>query len=1041
MSFPSTTFTPLSFGTPPRHPPSHHARSNLPSIRGRLSSSLRPSRLSTLLDDLPPDSSSPHGSESEAPAAAHDNLHYDSRRRVKRPRSRIARPKDAMPGFKRRKHYKTGGSSRFSGRGGMASSNVGARHLDRRMGPGSYYGGDNPEADRPDVKETEEPLAPVCYEHAMPCMRLVCKKAGRNKGRAFYKCSKKARYQQCDYFKWADQVTHDSASDDAATDDDRSATPRCVEAPALVEGADAHGLMDAAMRDVFGLPDFRPGQREALARLLRRESTLALLPTGAGKSLIYQAFAAVRPGMVLVVSPLVSLMHDQVHALPERIPGAFLRAGQTLDAVRDVEHRVRKGEVKVLFVSPERLFSARFRRLLSEVAQAVSLVAVDEAHCLSQWSHNFRTAYLRLPSALFAPGAARRRGGADVLLFPEAPLVLALTATAAEATVADVCASLHIDVHEGVVRSSVKRDNLLLTLSHVPGRVDTKASELVRLFKQEPFGRILDLIEPDNAKPRISPSATQEDALDEAETKQRARKSDKKARQGGDEIMIGWGSNLNLSKRVGLPKRRRSKESGSIIVYVGKQRDCETVVNYLKSSGMNLRGKVAMYHAGLAAAVRNKTQAQFETGSIAILVATVAFGMGLNYSNIRGVVHFDMPSSLERYSQEVGRAGRDGRDGFCHVFYNEHDARKLLSRSHSDGVDASVVRRFLRGLVESSFRRRNMKDLSASESDSDVDRCEDDGLDLRNSPAQTADVVMSMSEIDIGKTLDLKLETAETICAILEREIEGFRLLKSFHLKMRVKFFSQTPDNLLKGSAGSLCPADKALIRLLLKEAKYSSGHYDLSLRQARFLEDDIGGCLRRLQRRRHISFESLEPGMVVQCSPEGSEALQNGVDKWAGLAHSHLQRIEDICEMKARAVADTFGKADTMMSDMAQSGFLHEALANYFSAKVPKDGNGTVATPVPATLDTESEERIRQACRALFRETSYGASVVQTGRQVARILHGLDSPGFRAKDWWKCGYWGKFINEDFRAVTDAARGVIRQNHTIRHETLGSSLA
>lgn len=948
-----------------------------------------------------------------------------------------------MPGFKRRRHYRVQRSSQ-SGRGGfrggnIANNNVGARHLDRGMSAGSYYGGMAPVyGEEPEhVRGGEENApAPVCYEHALECVRFVCKKAGKNKGRAFYKCSRKQRHDQCDFFQWADEVGGDVFSDDEG-EPAGSQEAMKVEAPALVEESSDEEAMDVALEQIFKLDAFRPGQREVLSRLLGGRSTLALLPTGAGKSLIFQAYAALRPGVVVVVTPLVSLMENQIQALPGDVPGACLRSGQSMEVILEIEERMRRGLVKVLFVSPERLFSSRFRRLLQgQAAPRVSLVVVDEAHCLSQWSHNFRTAYLRIPSALF------QRAGTDgttlepldnISLFKEDPLVLALTATATKATAADICGNLKINFDSNVVRCESSRDNLSLTLSRVEGTVEAKAYELVLRLKREPFGTILGLVEAD----AVEISNVQDLSQDQRSpncTKKRHRSSRNSLTEDNDK-MIGWGSNLNVPNRVRGPKRGKSKHNGSVIVYVSKQRDCEAVKNYLRSSALQLRGKVAMYHAGMAQADRHKAQSQFENGSVAVLVATVAFGMGLNYSNVLGIFHFDMPSSLEGYSQEVGRAGRDGRNAFCHVFYNDHDARKLLSRSCSDGVDASVVRRFLRKLVENSFEYRRLKQRLGTVSESGVQQALDIHSDQEHERGILADsFILSISELDICRSLDIRYETAETICAILEREVDGVRLLKSSHMKVRVKFFSQSPEALLQNNTEAFSPVDKLVIHLIQKRAKQSSGQYDLWLRQAGLLEDDVGASLRRLQNRRHISFEVLERGLHVHCSSKGFDCLKENVDRWAGLAHSNLEQIEKVREQKAKAVARTFSVADGMISEMEQTGFLHDALVTYFAENTANESlERTRAEDELEDLDESTEERIRQASTKLLQERC-GSMQVQTGRQIARILHGINSAGFRAKDWWNCGYWGKFIDVNFRVVMAKARDVIREKRTLRRE-------
>ena len=390
---------------------------------------------------------------------------------------------------------------------------------------------------------------------------------------------------------------------------------------------------ERVLRQVFGFEWFRPAQKWAIERVLDGKSTLVIAPTGSGKSLIYQIPSFLLPGLTLVVSPLLSLIQDQLDSLPAALPGAALTSNQTASDTGHVLRDLRDRRVKVLFVSPERLFSASFQRLIHTpgALPEISLAVIDEAHCISQWSHNFRPSYLRLHSALSASSG----GGVG------ARCVVALTATATKRTVNDVCSVLHLDRKLSVWSGTWKRDNLKMAVVSTRDRHNT-------------LERILDL-------PFFR--------------KQLGGKKRQKVKNG----------------KVYLNEKRH--KTHSIIVYVFRRSDAENLADYLVGRGYSAKA----YHAGMSSVDRRRVQSSFMAGTTSIAVATVAFGMGLDKSDVRGVIHFHMPRSPEHYVQEVGRAGRDGRDAWCYLLVtpDSSDFFDAHSLAHSDAVDECQVRRLL----------------------------------------------------------------------------------------------------------------------------------------------------------------------------------------------------------------------------------------------------------------------------------------------------------------------------------------------------------
>src|SRR5688500_9704774 len=328
----------------------------------------------------------------------------------------------------------------------------------------------------------------------------------------------------------------------------------------------------------FGLDDFRPAQREVIEDVLRGRDVLCVMPTGAGKSLCYQLPAAVQGGLTIVVSPLISLMEDQVQQLrDEGIPAALLNSSLSPAMRRQVMQELEGGFEGLLYVAPERFFAGDFQSLIERLRP--KLFAVDEAHCVSQWGHDFRPEYSRL-------GDVRKAVG-----FPPC---IALTATATADVRADIQRQLGLQ-NPRVVVTGFDRTNLLYECRRI-AKVAEKEGELLRLLRQEP---------------------------------------------------------------------------GSTIVYCATRKAVDEVTSVL--SGNLTDRPVFAYHAGMDQAARTGNQEKFMETLRAIAVATNAFGMGINKPDIRLVVHYNLPGTIEAYYQEAGRAGRDGQASRCVLLFSYQD--------------------------------------------------------------------------------------------------------------------------------------------------------------------------------------------------------------------------------------------------------------------------------------------------------------------------------------------------------------------------------
>lgn len=332
------------------------------------------------------------------------------------------------------------------------------------------------------------------------------------------------------------------------------------------------------LKDVFGFDAFRPLQERIIDNILKKKDALVVMPTGGGKSLCYQIPGLIFEGVTIVVSPLISLMKDQVDQLREYgVPALFLNSSLTMEEYRGNVSLIRENRVKLLYLAPEALLAPRTLALLT--ALSVDCIAIDEAHCISQWGHDFRPEYRQLAEVRAA--------------FPSASCV-ALTATATPRVREDIRRSLNIDASNEYI-GSFNRPNLFLEVAP----------------KMEPLDQLLALL------------------------------------------------------------AQYPNESG--IIYCATRKQTDDLYTILHKKGYSVRP----YHAGLPERGRIENQDRFSRDDVSIIVATIAFGMGINKPNVRFVVHYDLPGSIENYYQEIGRAGRDGLPAHCLLLFNYGDIPKI----------------------------------------------------------------------------------------------------------------------------------------------------------------------------------------------------------------------------------------------------------------------------------------------------------------------------------------------------------------------------
>jgi ATP-dependent DNA helicase RecQ len=369
----------------------------------------------------------------------------------------------------------------------------------------------------------------------------------------------------------------------------------------------------STLRAHFGHHAFREGQEAVVRALIDGRSALAVFPTGGGKSLCYQLPALLLDGLTLVVSPLIALMRDQVDALVAKGISAA-RLDSTLDAAQlaDLYARLDSGSLKLLYVAPERFANEAFRQRLKRLP--IQLIAIDEAHCISEWGHNFRPDYLKL---------------AKICRRLKVPRVLCLTATATPKVARDIRKAFRIAATDHV-QLSFHRPNLDL---------------------------------------RVTP--------------------------------------CNATERKSLLLEKLTAIDGPAVVYVTRQETAEEVATYLAKNGLSARA----YHAGLPDEFRADAQNSFMAGTTRIIVATIAFGMGIDKSNIRAVFHYNLPKSLENHTQEIGRAGRDGQHAICEMLACGDDLTVLENFIYSD----TPTPRALGNLIDRVLRLGPVFDVSPYE--------------------------------------------------------------------------------------------------------------------------------------------------------------------------------------------------------------------------------------------------------------------------------------------------------------------------------------
>ncbi|MFS8029125.1 putative DNA helicase [Helianthus anomalus] len=605
---------------------------------------------------------------------------------------------------------------------------------------------------------------------------------------------------------------------------------------------------------VYGYYSFRDGQLEAIKLILSGKSSM--LP------------AMILEGMSLVISPLVALMYDQLRQLPPVIPGGLLCSSQTLEESSETLRRAQEGALKVLFVSPERLLNTEFTSIFS-ANSLISLVVIDEAHCISEWSHNFRPSYMRLRASLL-------RSSLGV------GCILAMTATATTKTMHDVMRSLEIPP-TNLVQAAQVRDNLQVICIF-------EMKDLMALLKASPY-----------------------------------------------------------------------TEVKSIIIYCKYQSETDMISKFLCDS--NIRAK--SYHSGIPAKDRRRTQELFCSNKIRVIVATVAFGMGLDKSDVGAVIHYSLPESLEEYVQEIGRAGRDGRVSYCHLFFDETTYFKLRSLMYSDGQDQYTVNKFLSQVFSGDSHSQGR--------------------------------ICTIVKESASRKFDMKEEVILTILTRLElAEKQYLRLLPQTSVTCVLNFHMTSP---------ALLAAKDTVIETILKKSEIKDGQYVFEIPTVAcsigFQVSTVTNHLHNLKLKGEITYELKDPVycyMLVNF-PRDICSLAADLAKWL----SDVARYINIALTQVRKVDAMFNAAlfavkmcdrTNGCTDSQHTPCLQKKILEYFNA----DNDNSIPNKM-----VQASRFLRADIKVFLQSNSHAKF---TPRAIARIMHGIASPAFPSSTWCKTHFW-----------------------------------
>uniref|UniRef100_A0A1A9UKS1 ATP-dependent DNA helicase Q4 n=1 Tax=Glossina austeni TaxID=7395 RepID=A0A1A9UKS1_GLOAU len=719
---------------------------------------------------------------------------------------------------------------------------------------------------------------------------------------------------------------------------------------------------------MFGHTTFRKGQAQAIMRILSGLSTLVILSTGSGKSLCYQLpaymYSRQKNCITLVISPLVSLMEDQVTGVPHFLRAHCLHTNQTRQQKMKTLELISNGEVDILLVSPEAVVagerSTGFGSILRQLPP-IAFACIDEAHCVSQWSHNFRPSYLMICKVL------RKNLGVKC--------ILGLTATATLPTRISIVTNLGItDGEQGVISDIPLPNNLILSVSKDENR---------------------------------------------------------------DHALL----ELLLSKRF--------EACYSIIIYCTRRDECERIAAFLRTclqersvcqaSAKRKRRTIDWfaepYHAGMAASRRRTIQNAFMNNELRIVVATIAFGMGINKSDIRAVIHYNMPATFENYCQEIGRAGRDNETAHCHLFLDSKggDKNELRRHIYANSIDRHVIRKLL---------QRVFVPCSCAGSKS-LNSCQGEATE-KHSIIKSAQRSCPGHEIgfSIAKTveaLDMPQENISTLLCYMELD-NRWRINILSNAFITAKVISYGGAKYLKHAAKK-CPPLAMAIAWEIKDGRFkedsniiefsiidiaaaigwNSGVVKYQLKNLEWTQ--VNGLPKRSPITvtfNDLGFRLMAPGDFT--TAEIDEALDTLYNRTVKQEKTQLIQLQYVCQGLSSVAYETFKSCFIEQFSGDRCHQLRAIIRNYFKNDYPKDLKLEIEASFSSNDSNSTDEDIINDVNALlsmYPENNF------SGRNIARIFHGIPSPNYPAVMWYRCKYWRVHPKADFNRIVQLANTVI----------------